>query len=131
MLSPLDTEWVDGTAVAGCSFVIHVRDAAAATPSGLCVVLITRGESGRWGVAHELLVSPLAPPILPRTGVAGLDPPEGGGNSNLVGSRSKRLKDALLAAASDVRRVSAVGGNFSSPFGQPVRSTLRKRSLTA
>ena len=40
-------KWVDGTAVGGCSFMIHVRHAAAAIASGLCdTVLITRGESG-------------------------------------------------------------------------------------
>src|SRR5215472_955908 len=40
--------WVDGTAVGGCSFMIHVRHAAAAIVSGLCkTVLITHGESGR------------------------------------------------------------------------------------
>ncbi len=40
--------WVDGTAVGGCSFIIHVRHAAAAIAEGLCrTVLITHGESGR------------------------------------------------------------------------------------
>jgi len=40
--------WVDGTSVGGCSFMIHVRHAAAAIASGLCrTVLITHGESGR------------------------------------------------------------------------------------
>jgi len=40
--------YVDGTAVGGCSFMIHVRHAAAAIASGLCdVALITHGESGR------------------------------------------------------------------------------------
>ncbi|MEM7099697.1 MAG: thiolase [Pseudomonadota bacterium] len=40
--------WVDGTAVGGCSFMIHVRHAVAALQSGLCeTVLITHGESGR------------------------------------------------------------------------------------
>ena len=43
--------WVDGTAVGGCSFMLHVRHAAAAIESGLCkTVLITHGESGRSGV---------------------------------------------------------------------------------
>jgi acetyl-CoA acetyltransferase len=46
-------KWVDGTAVGGCSFVIHVRHAAAAIASGLCeTVLITHGESGRSGVGR-------------------------------------------------------------------------------
>ena len=40
--------WVDGTSVGGCSFMIHVRHAAAAISAGLCkTVLITHGESGR------------------------------------------------------------------------------------
>jgi len=40
--------WVDGTAVGGCSFMIHVRHAAAAINEGLCrTVLITHGESGK------------------------------------------------------------------------------------
>jgi acetyl-CoA acetyltransferase len=40
--------WVDGTAVGGCSFMLHVRHAAAAIAEGLCkTVLITHGQSGR------------------------------------------------------------------------------------
>ncbi len=40
--------WVDGTAVGGCSFMLHVRHAAAAIQMGLCkTVLITHGQSGR------------------------------------------------------------------------------------
>ena len=40
--------WVDGTTVGGCSFMLHVRHAAAAISAGLCkTVLITHGESGR------------------------------------------------------------------------------------
>src|ERR1700740_238551 len=49
----LTPKWVDGTAVGGCSFMIHVRPAAAAIASGLCeTVLITHGESGRSGVGR-------------------------------------------------------------------------------
>ena len=45
--------WVDGTSVGGCSFMLHVRHAAAAIESGLCkTVLITHGESGRSGVGR-------------------------------------------------------------------------------
>jgi acetyl-CoA acetyltransferase len=41
-------KWVDGTSVGGCSFMIHVRHAAAAIEAGLCkTVLITHGESGK------------------------------------------------------------------------------------
>jgi acetyl-CoA acetyltransferase len=44
--------WIDGTAVGGCSFMIHVRHAAAAINDGLCkTVLITHGESGKSRVA--------------------------------------------------------------------------------
>ena len=40
--------WLDGTAVGGCSFLIHVRHAVAAIASGHCkTVLITHGQSGR------------------------------------------------------------------------------------
>jgi acetyl-CoA acetyltransferase len=55
-LSPVDVAhylgitptWVDGTQVGGCSFMLHVRHAAAAINEGLCkTVLITHGESGR------------------------------------------------------------------------------------
>ena len=49
----LTPKWVDGTAVGGCSFMIHVRHAAAAIELGLCkTVLITHGESGRSGVGR-------------------------------------------------------------------------------
>ena len=45
--------WVDGTAVGGCSFMIHVRHAAAAIQSGQChTVLITHGESGRSNIGR-------------------------------------------------------------------------------
>src|SRR5206468_3664619 len=33
-------KWVDGTAVGGCSFMIHVRHAAAALESGLCKTVL-------------------------------------------------------------------------------------------
>lgn len=40
--------WADGTSVGGCSFMLHVRHAAAAINEGLATtVLITHGESGR------------------------------------------------------------------------------------
>ncbi len=43
--------WVDGTTVGGCSFMIHVRHAAAAIEAGYCkTVLVVHGESGRSGV---------------------------------------------------------------------------------
>ena len=54
--SPMETaeylgivpKFLDGTAVGGCSFLIHVTHAAMAIANGLCsVALITHGESGR------------------------------------------------------------------------------------
>jgi hypothetical protein len=49
-----------GTAVGGRSFMMHVCHAAAAIASGLCeTVLITHGESGRFGVGRTRnVVSP-------------------------------------------------------------------------
>lgn len=45
-------KWVDGTNVGGCSFMLHLRHAAAAIEAGYCTtVLITHGESGRSQVA--------------------------------------------------------------------------------
>jgi acetyl-CoA acetyltransferase len=45
--------WADGTMVGGCSFMLHVRHAAAALNAGLCdVVLISHGESGRSGLGR-------------------------------------------------------------------------------
>jgi acetyl-CoA acetyltransferase len=72
-------KWVDGTSVGGCSFMIHVRHAAAALESGLCnTVLITHGESGRSQVGRarppvaasslqgqfEIPFGPMGPPTL-------------------------------------------------------------------
>ena len=45
--------YVDGTSVGGCSFMLHVRHAAAAIAAGMCeVVLVTHGESGKSRVAN-------------------------------------------------------------------------------
>ncbi|MGW6954119.1 thiolase C-terminal domain-containing protein [Streptomyces chartreusis] len=44
----LRPRWADGTAVGGCSFMLHVRHAAAAIAAGAAdTVLITHGQSGR------------------------------------------------------------------------------------
>ena len=60
--------YADGTSVGGCSFMLHVRHAAAAINEGLCrTVLITHGESGR-----------------SRVGAGGFRG-GGGGNSSLAG----------------------------------------------
>jgi acetyl-CoA acetyltransferase len=59
--------YADGTSVGGCSFMLHVRHAAAAINEGLAnTILITHGESGR-----------------SRVGVGGFR--GGGGNSSLSG----------------------------------------------
>ncbi|HYZ32371.1 MAG TPA: thiolase [Crenalkalicoccus sp.] len=72
-------KWVDGTGVGGCSFMLHVRHAAAAIHAGYCsTVLITHGESGRSRVGatprppepeslngqFEAPFGPLGPPTL-------------------------------------------------------------------
>jgi len=65
--------WVDGTAVGGCSFMLHVRHAAAAINEGLCTtVLITHGQSGRsrvgagrWGVSPDSLQGQFETPYGP------------------------------------------------------------------
>jgi acetyl-CoA acetyltransferase len=45
--------WYDGTSVGGCSFLVHVRHAAAAIAAGMCTtVLVLHGESGRSGVGR-------------------------------------------------------------------------------
>jgi acetyl-CoA acetyltransferase len=71
--------WADGTAVGGCSFMLHVRHATAAIAAGLCkTVLITHGESGKSGIGRsrvmpgpsslagqfELPYGPMGPPTL-------------------------------------------------------------------
>jgi hypothetical protein len=83
----LTPKWVDGTAVGGCSFMIHVRHAAAAIESGLCkTVLITHGESGRSGIGRTRNV--VAP-----TSLAGqFEQPYGPRAAGPVGpSRGRRL----------------------------------------
>jgi len=44
----INPTWYDGTSAGGCSFMIHVRHAAAAIRAGLCkTVLVVHGQSGR------------------------------------------------------------------------------------
>jgi acetyl-CoA acetyltransferase len=44
----IEPTWIDGTSIGGCSFLVHVRHAAAAIVAGLATtVLIVHGESGR------------------------------------------------------------------------------------
>ena len=64
--------WVDGTSVGGCSFMLHVRHAAAAIESGMCkTVLITHGESGKSGIGS------MRGPIPPHTFVGQFELPYG------------------------------------------------------
>ncbi len=71
--------WVDNTSIGGCSFMLHVRHAAAALNEGLCTaVLITHGESGRSRIGRggfgraaqslsgqfEMPYGPVGPPTL-------------------------------------------------------------------
>src|SRR5436190_13194936 len=70
--------YADGTSVGGCSFMLHVRHAAAATNEGLCnTVLLTHGESGKSNVGRsafrvgtalaaqfEMPYGPVGPPTL-------------------------------------------------------------------
>ncbi|GAA0967643.1 thiolase [Acrocarpospora macrocephala] len=55
--------WFDGTAVGGCSFMVHVRHAAAAIAAGAVdTVLITHGQSGRSRVeAPPYVLDPSSP----------------------------------------------------------------------
>ena len=76
--------YVDGTSIGGCSFLVHVRHAAAAIAAGHAeVVLITHGESGRsrvgvaprmWDTSSpqgqfELPYGPVGPPTMFPMGV--------------------------------------------------------------
>ncbi|PZG09649.1 thiolase C-terminal domain-containing protein [Nonomuraea aridisoli] len=61
----IEPRWLDGTMVGGCSFMLHVRHAAAAIAAGAAdVVLVTHGESGRSRVG----VAPWAPNPASATG---------------------------------------------------------------
>jgi len=76
--------YVDGTGVGGCSFMLHVRHAAAAIAAGMCeTVLVTHGESGKsrvgaagWGGdlaslqgQFEMPYGPTGPPTMFPIGV--------------------------------------------------------------
>jgi acetyl-CoA acetyltransferase len=51
----ISPRYVDGTAVGGCSFMLHVRHAVAAINEGLChTVLITHGESGKSNIGRTV-----------------------------------------------------------------------------
>jgi acetyl-CoA acetyltransferase len=70
---------VDGTAVGGTSFLIHVRHAAAALALGYCdYALVTMGESG-YTRGDNI--------GLPTAGATGRPMPTGGGANNALGSQ--------------------------------------------
>ena len=61
--------WVDGTSVGGCSFMLHVRHAAAAIEAGLCkTVLITHAESGKSMIGKAPRSIPAGQPARPVRG---------------------------------------------------------------
>ena len=123
----LTPKWVDGTAVGGCSFMIHTRHAAAAIASGLCdTVLITHGESGRSGVGRtrnvvaptslagqfEQPYGPMGPPTLFTVPV-------------LRYMKTYGLTDETLAMVSVVQREWA-GKNPRATFKDPI--TVERRA---
>lgn len=56
--------WLDGTNVGGCSFMLHVRHAAAAIAAGAVdTVLIVHGESGRSRVGADAWVPDMRTPF--------------------------------------------------------------------
>ncbi|QYJ03622.1 thiolase [Nocardioides panacisoli] len=63
-------DYLDGTNVGGCSYMLHVRHAMAAIATGLCeTVLVTHGESGRsrvgmqpWAPAPQAMMGQLEVP---------------------------------------------------------------------
>jgi acetyl-CoA acetyltransferase len=114
-------KWIDGTAVGGCSFMIHTRHAAAAIAAGLCdTVLITHGESGRSGVGRTRNV--VAP-----TSLAGqfeqpygpLGPPTLFTLPALRYMKTYGLKDETLAMVSVVQREWAAR-NPHATFKEPI-----------
>ncbi len=66
--------WLDGTQVGGCSFLMHVRHAAAAIRAGYCsTALVVHGESGRSRVGSP----PLPWPPLPTSAAGQFEAPYG------------------------------------------------------
>ncbi len=100
----LAPKWIDGTTVGGCSFMLHVRHAAAAIDAGYCTtVLITHGESGRSGIgraSHAASTSSLAAEFEHPYGVAGA-------TSNLTIPALRYMK-ARGATEEDLARVVVV-----------------------
>lgn len=69
--------WYDGTSVGGCSFMVHVRHAAAAIRAGLCTtVMVLHGQSGRSKVGAGLRMSQM---VQPHTMIGQFEFPYGSG----------------------------------------------------
>ena len=113
--------WVDGTSVGGCSFMLHVRHAAAAIAEGLCdVALVTHGESGRSRVGRAGFGA--APATLPGQFEAPYGP--GGPPSTFTLGVLRYMKETgltheQLASVAVVQREWA-GMNPRATFGDPI-----------
>jgi acetyl-CoA acetyltransferase len=118
----LSPKWIDGTTVGGCSFMLHVRHAAAAIEAGYCTtVLITHGESGRSGVGrvpHATSTSSLAAEFEQPYGVTGA-------TSNLTIPALRYMK-ASGATEEDLARVVVIQREWAA---MNPRATL-KTSIT-
>ncbi len=113
--------WVDGTSVGGCSFMLHVRHAAAAIAEGLCTTaLVTHGESGRSRVGRAGLGA--APATLPGQFEAPYGP--GGPPSTFTLGVLRYMKETgltheQLASVAVVQREWA-GMNPRATYGDPI-----------
>ena len=113
--------WVDGTSVGGCSFMLHVRHAAAAIAEGLCTTaLVTHGESGRSRVGRAGFGA--APATLPGQFEAPYGP--GGPPSTFTLGVLRYMKETgltheQLAAVAVVQREWA-GMNPRATYGDPI-----------
>jgi acetyl-CoA acetyltransferase len=125
-------KWVDGTAVGGCSFMIHVRHAAAAINEGLCkTVLITHGESGKSRIGstpRPLWPSSLAGQFEAPFGVIG--PPTMFTIPVLRYMKTYGISEEQLAMVSVVQREWA-GRNPRATFKEPitVADVLKSRMI--
>ncbi len=116
----LTPHWVDGTSVGGCSFMLHVRHAAAAIEAGLCTtVLITHAESGRSrvGVGGRQQASGLGAQFEAPYGVAG--PPTMFTIPVLRYMKERGVSHEQLAMVAVVQREWA-GMNPRASFREPI-----------
>ncbi|MFD2354877.1 hypothetical protein ACFSTC_44900 [Nonomuraea ferruginea] len=103
----INPRWADGTMVGGCSFLLHVRHAAAAIAAGAAdVVLITHGESGRSRVGA------------PRWGGANATPPPDSSRRRTVPSpRTPRSPSPPCASCTSAAWTGRTWPGWSSPSG--------------